>query len=76
MLRSSYYVLKMLPHFLWLPVQTRSSLGHVRDAFLDQLVQDGLDTQVAHELAEAYDEANRQLIREMTSPRTWMKNQE
>lgn len=71
-LRAGYYILKTLPQFLGFPLEMRSHLGRARDAFEEALIQDGLDRRVAHELAKVYHEANRELMKQMTSPRAWV----
>jgi len=73
--RAGYYIAKILPELLWLPVQTRRHLRRATDAFEDQLVQSGLDGKVARELAETYHEANKHVISTMTSPKTWANRQ-
>ena len=71
--RSGYYVLKMLPSLLWLPISIRKNIGHMTDVFEDQLIQSGLDYDVSHQLAKAYHDANKELVSQMTSPRSWTR---
>jgi len=71
--RSGYYLLKMLPSLLWLPINTRTKIGHMTDVFEEQLVQSGLDHDVSRQLAEAYRKANRKLANQMTSLRSWTR---
>jgi hypothetical protein len=71
--RSGYYVLKMLPSLLWLPINVRTTIGHMTDVFEEQLVQSGLDHDVSRQLAEAYRRANRELVSQMTSLRSWTR---
>ena len=69
--RSGYYLLKMLPSLLWLPINTRTKTGHMTDLFEDQLVESGLDRDVSRQLAEAYRRANKELVNQITSLRSW-----
>ncbi len=71
MVRSGYYVLKILPSLLWLPVSVRTTIGHITDVFEAQLIQSGLDSDVSRQVAEAYRKANKRLISQMTSPKSW-----
>jgi len=71
--RAGYYLAKMLPGFLWLPVEMRRHLRRATNAFEHQLLRNGLDGKVARELAETYREANKRVISTITSPRTWAK---
>jgi hypothetical protein len=71
--RSGYYILKILPSLLWLPLSIRRNIGHMTDVFEEQLIQSGLDYDVSHQLAKAYHDANKQLVSQMTSPRSWTR---
>jgi hypothetical protein len=71
--RSGYYVVKMLPSLLWLPIGVRTSIRHMTHVFEEQLVQSGLDYDVSRQLAEAYREANMELVSQMTSLRSWTR---
>ena len=71
--RSGYYVLKMLPSLLWLPMSIRKNIGHMTDVFKKELIQSGLDYDVSRQLAKAYHDANKQLVSQMTSPRSWTR---
>ena len=71
--RSGYYVLKMLPSLLWLPISIRKNIGHMTDVFEEELIQSGLDYDVSRQLAKAYHDANKQLVSQMTSPRSWTR---
>jgi hypothetical protein len=70
-LRSGYYVLRMLPSLIWLPINIRTSLRHTMTIFEEQLVQSGLDRDIARRLAEAYHEANKDLVGQFTSLKAW-----
>jgi len=72
--RSGYYVVKMLPTLLWLPISVRTNIRHMTDVFEEQLVRNGLDYDVSRQLAEAYREANMELVSQMTSPRSWTRS--
>jgi hypothetical protein len=41
--------------------------------FEEQLIESGLDHDVSHQLAKAYHDANKQLVSQMTSPRSWTR---
>jgi hypothetical protein len=71
--RSGYYVLKILPSLLWLPISVRTTIRHMTNVFEEQLIQSGLDHDVSRQLADAYREANRKLVSQMTSPRSWTR---
>jgi hypothetical protein len=71
MMRAGYYIVKMFPQLLWLPLEMRTHLRRARDAFEDQLLQSGLNHSVARELAKTYHEANKEMISQITSPRSW-----
>ena len=71
--RSGYYILKILPSLVWLPINIRWNIGHVTDVFEDELIQSGLDHDVSRQLARAYHDANKQLVSQMTSLRSWTR---
>jgi len=71
--RSGYYVLKLLPSLLWLPISIRKNVNHMTSVFEEQLIQSGLNHETSHELAKAFHDANKQLISQMTSPRSWTR---
>jgi hypothetical protein len=71
--RSGYYILKILPSLLWLPINIRWNIGHMTDVFEDELIQSGLDHDVSRQLARAYHDANKQLVSQMTSMRSWTR---
>ena len=71
--RSGYYILKILPSLLWLPLSIRKNIGHMTDVFEEELIQSGLDYDVSLQLAKAYHDANKQLVSQMTSPRSWTR---
>jgi hypothetical protein len=75
-MRAGYYVAKILPKFLWLPVEMRKHLRRATDAFEDELRQSGVDPDTAHELAKTYHEANKQVISKITSPKAWARTQQ
>lgn len=69
-MRSTYYVLRMFP-LLLLPLQMRTHIRRAAGAFEDQLLQNGLDPEIAHVLADSFERANKEMIRQFTSPKTW-----
>lgn len=71
--RSGYYLLRMLPSLLWLPINVRTKIRRMTDVFEEQLVQSGLDHDVSRQLAEAYRKANRELVSQVTSLRSWTR---
>jgi hypothetical protein len=71
--RSGYYVLRILPSLLWLPISIRSNIRHMTSVFEEELIQSGLNQDVSRQLAKAYHDANRQLVSQMTSPRSWTR---
>ena len=73
MTRPGYYVLKLLPSVLWLPINTRMKIGQISDVFEDQLMESGLDHDVSRELAETYRKANKELVNQITSLRSWTR---
>ena len=75
--RSGYYILKIIPSVIWLPINIRWNIGQMTGVFEDELIQSGLDHNVSRELAKTYHDANKQLVSQMTSLRSWtrMRNQ-
>lgn len=73
MVRSGYCVLRILPSLLWLPISIRTRIRHMTDVFEAQLIQSGLDQDVSRQLAKAYHEANKELVGQMTSLRSWTR---
>ena len=71
--RSGYYVLKMLPSLLWFPINIRKNIHHMTSVFEQQLIQSGLDPEISHELAKAFHDANKQLVSQITSQRSWTR---
>jgi len=71
--RSGYYVLKILPSLLWLPINIRKNIRHMTGVFEEQLIQSGLDQDISRQLAKAYHDANKQLVSQITSPRSWTR---
>jgi len=69
--RSGYYVLKILPSLLWLPISIRGNIRHMTSVFEEELIQSGLDHDVSRQLAKVYHDANKRLVSQMTSPRSW-----
>jgi hypothetical protein len=70
-IRSGYYVIRMFPSLMWAPINMRRHLGRATDAFENQLLQSGINREVAQELAETYRHTNKELISQLTSPRSW-----
>jgi hypothetical protein len=70
-IKSGYYILSLLPTLLWIPVNTRLQLRRATGTFENELVKRGLEPAVAQELANAFNEAYRKVIKEVTSPRNW-----
>jgi hypothetical protein len=72
-LRSGYHIATILPLLLWIPVGTRLHLRRARKAFEDELLNSGLEPSAAHQLAGAFNDAFKDVIRQVTSPRNWMQ---
>jgi hypothetical protein len=70
-MRSGYYLAKLLPVLLWTPVSMRSDLRRATHAFEKELLDSGLESTVAHQLAEAFSKGNKSLVKKLTSLRTW-----
>jgi hypothetical protein len=43
------------------------------DAFEDELIQSGLNHDVSRQLAKVYHDANKQLVSQIASPRSWTR---
>jgi hypothetical protein len=71
--RSGYYILKIIPSLLWLPVNIRWKIGQMTDVFEDELIQSGLNHDVSRQLAKVYHDANKQLFSQIASPRSWTR---
>jgi hypothetical protein len=71
--RSGYYILKIIPSLLWLPINIRRNIGRMTDVFEEQLIQSGLDHDVSRQLAKVYHDANKQLVSQITSLRSWTR---
>jgi hypothetical protein len=70
-MRSGYYLAKMLPVLLWVPISMRSHSRRAAHVFEKELVQSGLEPTVAHQLAEAFSKGNKGVIKKLTSLHTW-----
>jgi hypothetical protein len=69
--RSGYYLAKMLPVLLWVPISMRSHSHRATHAFEQELVQSGLEPTVAHQLADAFSKGNKGVIKKLSSLHTW-----
>jgi hypothetical protein len=74
-LRSGYYIATMLPLLLWIPLGTRLHLRRATKAFEDELLNNGLEPSAAHQLGTAFNEAYKDAIGQVISPRNWMRFQ-
>jgi len=70
-IRSGHSLLTLLPTLLWVPVDARLQLRRATSIFENELLVNGLEPLVAHELANAFHETFKQVIREVTSPQNW-----
>jgi len=70
-MRSGYYLAKMLPVLLWVPISMRSRSRRATHAFEKELVQSGLEPTVAHQLAEVFSKGNKGVIKKLSSLHTW-----
>ncbi len=71
--RSGYYLLRMLPSFIWLPINVRTHIRHATNAFEEQLIESGLDQDISSQLAAAYHDANRELVSTVMSLKAWAR---
>jgi len=72
-MRGGYQIAKMLPHLAWLPLEMKRQIRRATNAFEDELLQNGLDRDIARELARTFHDANKEMASQFTSPRAWMK---
>jgi len=72
-LRSGYYVATLLPLLLWLPLGTRRNLRRAKQVFERELLNSGLEPNIAHQLAAAFNDAYIDVIKQLTSPGNWMR---
>ena len=73
-LRSGYYIATLLPLLLWIPLGTRRQLRRAKKAFEEELLDNGLEPNTAHQLATFFKDAYVDVIKQLTSPRNWMQN--
>jgi hypothetical protein len=71
-MRSGYYILRMLPVLLWIPLGTWSQLNRATSAFEDELLHSGMEPNAAHQLANAFKNSNKRVLKQLTSFRIWM----
>jgi hypothetical protein len=71
-LRSGYYIAKLLPLLLWVPVSTRLHLRRATKAFENELLNNDLEPSAAHQLGTAFNDAYKDVINQVISPRNWM----
>jgi len=72
-LRSGYYIATMLPLLLWIPMGARLHMRRATKAFEDELLNNGLEPDAAHQLGTAFNQAYKDLIRQVIAPRSWMR---
>jgi hypothetical protein len=72
-LRSGYYITTLLPLLLLIPLRTRFHLRRATKAFEDELLKNGLEPNAAHQLATAFNNAYKDVIRQVTSLRNLMQ---
>jgi hypothetical protein len=70
-LRSGYYILRMLPFLLWMPLGMRLHSRRATHVFEDELVRNGLEETVASQLAKTFNKANMSAVKQLTSLRSW-----
>jgi len=73
-MRSGYYILRLLPVLVWVPFGTRSQLNRATNAFENELLQSGMEPNAAHQLADAFKKSNKDMVKQLTSPWAWMWN--
>jgi len=72
-MRSGYYILRLLPVLAWVPFGTRSQLNRATNAFENELLHSGMEPDAAHQLADAFKKSNKDMVKQLTSPRVWMQ---
>ena len=72
-LRSGYHIAALLALLISIPVRTRLHLRRATKAFEDELLKSGLEPSTAHQLATAFNDAYKDVIRQLTSLRNWMQ---
>jgi hypothetical protein len=72
-MRSGYYILRLVPILLWVPFGTRSQLNRATNAFENELLHSGMEPDAAHQLADAFKKSNKDMVKQLTSPRVWMQ---
>jgi hypothetical protein len=66
--------MKILPTLLWVPVEMRLGLRRATEAFEDELLRSGLEPTTSRQIASTFNEAHKQLVKQLTSPQTWASN--
>lgn len=66
--------MKILPTLLWVPMGMRLGLRRATETFEDELLRSGLEPAVSHQIASTFNEAHKQLVKQLTSPKTWASN--
>lgn len=72
-MRSGYYIVRLVPILLWVPFGTRSQLNRATNAFENELLHSGMEPDAAHQLADAFKKSNKDMVKQLTSPRVWMQ---
>jgi hypothetical protein len=62
----------LIPLLLWIPVGMRLQLRRARKAFAEELLDRGLEPGVARQLGSAFNDAYKDVIRQVISPRNWV----
>ena len=70
-IRSGYYILKMIPLLVWTPLSLRLHLRRATATFESELIRNGLEPAVASEIANAFDKACKSAMEQATSIRSW-----
>lgn len=70
-IRSGYYILKMIPLLVWTPLSLRLHLRRATATFEDELLRNGLEPDAADQIANAFNKACKSAIEQATSLRSW-----
>ncbi len=66
-LKSAYYIPKLLFSLLWALVYFRWSIWRAKRSFAEELTEQGIPKDIARELANMYDKQNKRLLNDLIS---------
>jgi hypothetical protein len=70
-LRSGYYILRMLPFLFWAPLSMKLYSRRAAHTFEDELLRNGLEPATADQLVNTFKKANRDAVKQLASLRSW-----